>query len=54
VGGLYPADSLLTSASLEGLSLPKCRLVVLAACMTGSAAQPDWNAQGQLLVECQG
>jgi CHAT domain-containing protein len=34
VGGLYLADSLLTSVSLQGLSLGSCRLAVLSACLT--------------------
>ena len=34
VGGLYLAGSLLTSVSLEDLSLPFCRLAVLSACLT--------------------
>jgi CHAT domain-containing protein len=34
VGGLYLADSLLTSVSLQHASLPACRLAVLSACLT--------------------
>jgi CHAT domain-containing protein len=34
VGGLYLTDSLLTSSSVQDLSLPACRLAVLSACLT--------------------
>jgi CHAT domain-containing protein len=34
VGGLYLTDSLLTSVTAREMSLPKCRLAVLSACLT--------------------
>jgi CHAT domain-containing protein len=49
VGGLYLSDSLLTSASLQGLSLPACRLAVLAACIT-AVGQTDGLTNPDSLV----
>ena len=45
-GGLYLAGSLLTSAQLKAVELPRCRLAVLAACLTavgqtGGLTNPD-------------
>jgi len=34
VAGLYLSDALLTSVSLQNVSLPRCRLAVLSACFT--------------------
>ena len=49
VGGLYLADSLLTSASIKSLSLPACRLAVLAACVT-AVGQTDGLTNPDSLV----
>jgi CHAT domain-containing protein len=49
VGGLYLADGLLTSVSLQGLSLPACRLAVLSACLT-SVGQNDGLTNPDSLV----
>jgi len=49
VGGLYLADSLLTSASLQSLSNAACRLVVLAACVT-AVGQTDGLTNPESLV----